>query len=179
VSPAHLRLRRGSRTATTGSTLGHPVRRCEAQENWGSWYEGTIKPNLPEEIEPRITTRKLHYVMKPLLHASVHPSGPDRRTVAALPRRGLPAQGEDRPADMQHPFRPGFDGRGPRHLGRAASGGQAKDESGCLALCHWYVTNEQIGSRKSGSEQQINRPNAGDFGQSRRPESNRGPLHYE
>jgi hypothetical protein len=27
--------------------------------------EGTIKPNLPEGMEPRITTRELHYVMQP------------------------------------------------------------------------------------------------------------------
>jgi hypothetical protein len=27
--------------------------------------EGTIKPNLPEGIEPRITTRELHDVVQP------------------------------------------------------------------------------------------------------------------
>ena len=37
----------------------------EAQENWDSWFEGTIKPNLPEGIEPRITTRELHNVVQP------------------------------------------------------------------------------------------------------------------
>ena len=37
----------------------------EAQENFDSWYEGTIKPNLPEGIQPRITTRELHNVVQP------------------------------------------------------------------------------------------------------------------
>jgi hypothetical protein len=37
----------------------------EAQENWDAWYEQTIKPNLPEGIEPRITTRELHNVVQP------------------------------------------------------------------------------------------------------------------
>jgi hypothetical protein len=37
----------------------------EAQQNFDSWYEGTIKPNLPEGIEPRITTRELHDVVQP------------------------------------------------------------------------------------------------------------------
>ena len=37
----------------------------DAQENWDSWFEGTIKPNLPEGIEPRITTRELHSVVQP------------------------------------------------------------------------------------------------------------------
>ena len=37
----------------------------EAQENWDSWFEGTIKPNLPDGIEPRITTRELHSVVLP------------------------------------------------------------------------------------------------------------------
>ena len=37
----------------------------EAQENWDSWFEGTIKPNLPEGIEPRIVTRELHSVVQP------------------------------------------------------------------------------------------------------------------
>jgi len=37
----------------------------EAQQNWDSWYEGTIKPNLPEGITPRITTRELHSVVQP------------------------------------------------------------------------------------------------------------------
>src|SRR5215210_3939381 len=37
----------------------------EAQENWDSWFEGTIKPNLPEGIEPRITTRELNDVVQP------------------------------------------------------------------------------------------------------------------
>jgi hypothetical protein len=37
----------------------------EAQENWDSWYEGTIKPNLPEGIEPRIATRELNEVVLP------------------------------------------------------------------------------------------------------------------
>ena len=37
----------------------------ETQEAWDSWYEGTIKPNLPEGIEPRITTRELHSVVQP------------------------------------------------------------------------------------------------------------------
>jgi hypothetical protein len=37
----------------------------EAQENWDSWFDGTIKPNLPEGIEPRVTTRELHSVVLP------------------------------------------------------------------------------------------------------------------
>src|SRR3954471_15102696 len=37
----------------------------EAQENWDSCFEATIKPNLPEGIEPRITTRTLHNVVQP------------------------------------------------------------------------------------------------------------------
>lgn len=37
----------------------------EAQENWDSWFEGTIKPNLPDGLEPRITTRELNNVMQP------------------------------------------------------------------------------------------------------------------
>jgi len=37
----------------------------EAQENWDSWYEATIKPNLPEGMEPQITTRELHHVFQP------------------------------------------------------------------------------------------------------------------
>jgi hypothetical protein len=37
----------------------------EAQENWDSWFEGTIKSNLPEGIEPRITTRELNNVVLP------------------------------------------------------------------------------------------------------------------
>src|SRR3954451_15627130 len=31
----------------------------EAQENWDSWYDGPIKPNLPEGLEPPSTTRGL------------------------------------------------------------------------------------------------------------------------
>ncbi len=37
----------------------------ESQENWNSWYEGAIKPNLPKGMEPRITTRELHNVVRP------------------------------------------------------------------------------------------------------------------
>jgi hypothetical protein len=37
----------------------------DAQDNWDSWYEGTIKPNLPEGIEPQITTRELNDVIQP------------------------------------------------------------------------------------------------------------------
>jgi len=37
----------------------------EAQENWDTWYEGAVKPNLPEGIEPRIATRELYNVVQP------------------------------------------------------------------------------------------------------------------
>ena len=37
----------------------------EAQENWDSWFEGTIKPNLPPGIEPQISTSELHNVVQP------------------------------------------------------------------------------------------------------------------
>src|SRR4051812_5651405 len=37
----------------------------EAEENWDAWFEGTIKPNLPEGIEPRIETRELNHVLLP------------------------------------------------------------------------------------------------------------------
>jgi hypothetical protein len=37
----------------------------EAQQNRDSWYEGTVKPNLPEGIEPQFTTRELHNVVQP------------------------------------------------------------------------------------------------------------------
>src|SRR3954451_9870133 len=37
----------------------------EAQEHWDSWFEGTIKPNPPEGIMPRIVTRELHSVVQP------------------------------------------------------------------------------------------------------------------
>jgi hypothetical protein len=37
----------------------------ESRENWDSWYEGTIKPNLPEGIEPQVTTRELNDVIQP------------------------------------------------------------------------------------------------------------------
>jgi hypothetical protein len=37
----------------------------EARGNWESWYEQTIKPNLPDGMEPRITTRELTNVVRP------------------------------------------------------------------------------------------------------------------
>lgn len=37
----------------------------EAQENFDSFYEELVKPNLPEGIEPRISTRELHHVVQP------------------------------------------------------------------------------------------------------------------
>ena len=37
----------------------------EAQENFDSFFEEMIKPNLPEGIEPQITTRELHSVVQP------------------------------------------------------------------------------------------------------------------
>jgi hypothetical protein len=53
--------------ATARSTAGWGVTEVwEAQENWDSWYEGTVKPNLPEGIEPRIATRELYDVVQRL-----------------------------------------------------------------------------------------------------------------
>lgn len=37
----------------------------EAEKNWNSWYDGTIKPNLPEGMEPQITTREVHHIVRP------------------------------------------------------------------------------------------------------------------
>ena len=37
----------------------------ETQENFDSFYEELVKPNLPEGLEPRITTRELHRVVQP------------------------------------------------------------------------------------------------------------------
>ena len=34
-------------------------------DNWDSWYEGTIKPNLPPGMEPRVTTSELNDVVQP------------------------------------------------------------------------------------------------------------------
>jgi len=37
----------------------------EGQENWDAWYEQTVKPNLPDGLEPQITTRELNNVVQP------------------------------------------------------------------------------------------------------------------
>ena len=37
----------------------------ETQENFDSFYESLVKPNLPEGIEPQITTRELYRVVQP------------------------------------------------------------------------------------------------------------------
>lgn len=37
----------------------------EVQLHWDSWYEGAVKPSLPEGIEPPIATRELYDVVQP------------------------------------------------------------------------------------------------------------------
>ena len=51
--------------AGVSSPLGGVTEVWEAEENWDSWYQGTIKPNLPDGIEPRVTTRELNNVVQP------------------------------------------------------------------------------------------------------------------
>ncbi len=37
----------------------------ESQDNFNSWYESLVKPNLPEGIEPQISSRELNDVVQP------------------------------------------------------------------------------------------------------------------
>jgi hypothetical protein len=32
----------------------------DSEELFTAWYEGSVKPNLPEGIEPQVTSRELH-----------------------------------------------------------------------------------------------------------------------